>query len=82
MIGATITASINSRPNTLTTPTKPGTLSKRCSHGGMSKSTLGSTQAGVRWYTSRFAATPDSAPVICTPLDPVPITATRLPRTS
>ena len=47
--GASIAASINQRPSALTARTDPGTRKIVRMTGGMSKSTLGSTQAGVRW---------------------------------
>src|SRR6185436_5514140 len=39
-------------------------------------------QLAVRWYTVSDATSPAIAGISCTPLDPVPTTATRLPAKS
>ena len=53
--------------------------SRRCSSGVIGALLSGVHQLAVRWYTVSEAASPAMTGMICTPLDPVPMTATRLP---
>ena len=39
-------------------------------------------QLALRWYTVSDATSPEIEGISCTPLDPVPMTATRLPANS
>jgi hypothetical protein len=48
----------------------------------MIRSRLGTTHAGVRWKTLSLPTTGAIDGTTCTPLAPVPMTATRLPATS
>jgi hypothetical protein len=53
-----------------------------CSAGEMGALLSGVHQLAVRWYTVSEATSSAIAGTICTPLDPVPMTATRLPANS
>ena len=57
-------------------------LSRACSSGVIGALLSGVHQLGVRWYTVREATSSAIVGISCTPLDPVPITATRLPAKS
>jgi hypothetical protein len=56
--------------------------SRACSSGVIGRLFSGVHQLAVRWYTVSDATSPAMAGMICTPLDPVPTTATRLPAKS
>lgn len=51
----------------------------RCTGGGIGKSTLGTTQIGVRWKTVSDSAAFAASGMSCTAVAPVPMTATFLP---
>ena len=53
-----------------------------CSSGVIGRLLSGVHQLAERWYTVREATWPAMAGITCTPLDPVPMTATRLPAKS
>ena len=53
-----------------------------CSSGVIGALLSGVHQLAVRWYTVREATLSAMEGMICTPLDPVPMTATRLPAKS
>ena len=53
-----------------------------CSSGVIGALLSGVHQLAVRWYTVSEATSPAMAGISCTPLDPVPMTATRLPAKS
>ena len=53
-----------------------------CSSGVIGRLLSGVHQLAVRWYTVSEATSSAIAAISCTPLDPVPITATRLPTKS
>ena len=53
-----------------------------CSSGVIGALLSGVHQLAVRWYTVREATSSAMAGISCTPLDPVPMTATRLPAKS
>ena len=53
-----------------------------CSSGVIGALLSGVHQLAVRWYTVSDATSPAIAGISCTPLDPVPMTATRLPAKS
>ncbi len=57
-------------------------LNSSCSAGVMGRLFSGVHQLALRWYTVSDATSPAMAGTTCTPLDPVPITATRLPAKS
>ena len=57
-------------------------LSRACSSGVIGRLLSGVHQLAVRWYTVSEATSPAMAGITCTPLDPVPMTATRLPAKS
>ena len=54
-------------------------LSCACSSGVIGALLSGVHQLAVRWYTVSEATSSAMAGMTCTPLDPVPMTATRLP---
>ena len=53
-----------------------------CSAGVIGALFSGVHQLALRWYTVREATSSAMTGTICTPLDPVPMTATRLPAKS
>ncbi len=53
-----------------------------CSSGVIGALLSGVHQLAVRWYTVKDAASPAMAGITWTPLDPVPMTATRFPAKS
>ena len=57
-------------------------LSRACSPGVIGALLSGVHQLAVRWYTTREATVSAMEGMICTPLDPVPMTATRWPAKS
>ena len=56
--------------------------SRACSSGVIGALLSGVHQLAVRWYTVSEATSSAITGMICTPLDPVPMTATRLPAKS
>ena len=54
-------------------------FSSACSSGVIGRLLSGVAQFGVRWYTVSEATSGAMIGMTCTPLDPVPMTATRLP---
>src|ERR1700685_1330662 len=54
-------------------------LSAACSWGVIGRLLSGVAQLGVRWYTVSEATSGATIGMTWTPLDPVPMTATRLP---
>ncbi len=57
-------------------------LSWACSAAEIGALFSGVHQFGVRWYTVSDATSPAIAGISCTPLEPVPMTATRRPAKS
>lgn len=57
-------------------------FSSACSSGAIGALLSGVSQSATFWYTVREATSSAIAGTICTPLDPVPIRATRLPEKS